>query len=263
MYNEFFGLTRSPFELSPDPFFIFPTERNREALGSIYSAICRRKGFVVLTGEVGTGKTLVVRCLFELWKRQRISFVNMIGPRSTALDLLRFITFDLGIKVTEPTQGALLLALYTFLLSQLEKGLTTVLVIDEAHQMPTALLEEIRLLTNFETSQEKLLQVVLVGQPELDERLDSYELRQLKQRISIREQSLIAAYARQVAVVPVEIIDRVAAYFRLQVGTHEKPTEAILRLGEYPSSLDPDPQESQPADANANDLFTAQPQQQL
>jgi hypothetical protein len=94
---------------------------------------------------------------------------------------------DLGINVPEPaTKGNLLIALYRFLVAQLEKGLTTVLVIDEAHQMPSSLLEEIRLLTNFETNQEKLLQVLLVGQPELDERLDSFELRQLKQRITIR-----------------------------------------------------------------------------
>ena len=139
-----------------------------------------------MTGEVGTGKTLVLRCLVELWEREQIPFAYFIGPRLSTMDFLSYITFELGITVAEPSKGKLLRALYGFLLAQFEKGLTTVLIIDEAHQMPRSVLEEIRLLTNFETAQQKLLQIVLVGQPELDKKLDSVELRSLKQRIAVR-----------------------------------------------------------------------------
>jgi general secretion pathway protein A len=272
VYKAFFGLVRNPFELSPDPSFLCPLGRSEEALASIYHAILRRKGFVVLTGEVGTGKTLTVRYLCELWKDRQIPFANVIGPILSVTDFLSYVTFDLGIKVAEPSKGNLLRALYEFLLAQFEKGLTTVLVVDEAHQLPRAVLEEIRLLTNFETAQEKLLQILLVGQPELDNKLDSFELRQLKQRVAIRchleplsedetrlyierrlrlagasssagtifptdavqaiyqhssgiprlvnsicEQALVAAYALQLPSIPVEIIDDVASYFRLNL----------------------------------------------
>src|SRR5580700_6934880 len=186
MYNDFFGLNRSPFELSPDPFFLFSSEKNKDAVASIYYAICRRKGFIVMTGEVGTGKTLMLRCLFELWEREQIPYAYFIGPRLSTVDFLSYITFELGIKVAEPTKGNLLRALYGFLLAQFEKDLTTVLIIDEAHQIPQSVLEEIRLLANFETAQQKLLQILLVGQPELDKKLDSVELRSLKQRIAVR-----------------------------------------------------------------------------
>jgi general secretion pathway protein A len=186
MYKAFFGLNANPFELSPDPFFMVSSEKSKEALASISVAVGRRKGFVVMTGEVGTGKTLVLRSLFELWEREQIPFAYFIGPRLSTVDFLSYINFELGIKVDVPTKGNLLRALYGFLLAQFEKGLTTVLIIDEAHQIPRSVLEEIRLLTNFETSQQKLIQIILAGQPELDKKLDSPELRSLKQRIAVR-----------------------------------------------------------------------------
>jgi general secretion pathway protein A len=186
MYKDFFGLSSSPFELSPDPFFMVSSDSSKEALASISSAIGQRKGFVVMTGEVGTGKTLILRCLFELWEREQIPFAYFIGPRLSTTDFLSYINFELGIGVTESTKGNLLRALYGFLLAQFEKGLTTVFVIDEAHQVSRSVLEEIRMLTNFETAQQKLVQIVLVGQPELDKKLDSIDLRSLKQRIAVR-----------------------------------------------------------------------------
>jgi general secretion pathway protein A len=186
MYEEFFGLHGSPFELSPDPSFMVLSEKSREALASISYAVSRRKGFLVMTGEVGTGKTLILRCLFDLWEREHVPFAYVIGPRLSTIDFLGYIARELGIPVTEPTKGPLLRALYEFLLAQFEKGLTTVLVIDEAHQVPRTVLEEIRLLANFETAQQKLIQVLLVGQPELDKKLDSIELRSLKQRVAVR-----------------------------------------------------------------------------
>jgi general secretion pathway protein A len=186
MYEEYFGLNSSPFQLSPDPLFLYSSEQNKIALASISDAVRQRKGFVVLTGEVGTGKTLVLRCLLESWEREEIPFAYFIGPRLSTTDFLSYITFELGITIAEPTKGNLLRALYGFLLAQFEKGLTTILIIDEAHQMPRSVLEEIRVLANFETAQQKLIQVVLVGQPELNRKLDSVELRSLKQRIAVR-----------------------------------------------------------------------------
>jgi len=186
MYKDFFGLHSDPFQLSPDPLFMVSSDRSNDALTSISAAVGQRKGFVVMTGEVGTGKTLVLRCLFDLWDREQIPFAYFIGPRLSTIDFLSYINCELGIQVREPTKGNLLRGLYAFFLSQFEKGLTTVLIIDEAHEMPRSVLEEVRLLTNFETAQQKLVQIVLVGQPELDKKLDSPELRSLKQRIAVR-----------------------------------------------------------------------------
>jgi general secretion pathway protein A len=188
MYKQFFGLDRNPFELSPDPSFICPSEKNNEALSLISYAISQRKGFIALTGEVGTGKTLMLRCLFESWRREGIAFANIFAPKLPVIDFLTYVVNDLGIETAEaePTKGNLLRAFYAFVSAQCAKGLTTVLVIDEAHQAPTHVLEEIRMLTNVETNEGKLVQVLLVGQPELDDRLDSFELRQLKQRIAVR-----------------------------------------------------------------------------
>ena len=280
MYKDFFGLNRNPFELSPDPSFMCSTEQSNAALASILYAIENRKGFVVMTGDVGTGKTLIVRSLFEWWESQGIAFANIFAPKLPVIDFLINATSELGIKVTESTKGTLLRAFHGFLITQFQKGLTTVLVIDEAHQMPTAVLEEIRMLTNVETNQEKLVQVLLVGQPELDRKLDLFELRQLKQRIAIRcrleplteeetrhyvrrrlnlagansqantifptetvdvvhrysrgiprlinsicDHALVAAYALQLRVVPVEIIEEVASLFRLDPAPDPNQTE--------------------------------------
>jgi general secretion pathway protein A len=186
MYKTFFGLKRNPFEISPDPYFLFPTERYNEALASIYYGIRRRKGFVVMTGEVGTGKTLLVRCLLELLTRQQITFANVFNPLLSGTEFLRYVSDDFGLKVPDPSKSTLLRILNEFLIARYRKRLTTVLIVDEAQHLLPEVLEEIRLLTNLETSQEKLLQILLVGQPELEPRLDSVHLRQLKQRIALR-----------------------------------------------------------------------------
>jgi len=186
MYKAFFGLTRNPFEISPDPYFLFSTARHNEALASIVHGVLRHKGFIVVTGEVGTGKTLLVRCLMELLRRQEIASANVFNPCLSPLEFLRYIVGDLGIKATNQDKGSLLLELNNYLIARHRKNTTTVLIVDEAQLLEPELLEEIRLLTNLETSQQKLLQIVLVGQPELDKRMDSAGLRQLKQRIALR-----------------------------------------------------------------------------
>jgi type II secretory pathway predicted ATPase ExeA len=186
MYKAFYGLTRNPFEISPDPYFLFSTARHNEALASIVHGVLRHKGFIVVTGEVGTGKTLLVRCLLELLRRQGIASANVFNPCLSPLEFLRYIVGDLGIKTANQDKGSLLLELNNYLIARHRNNTTTVLIVDEAQHLEPELLEEIRLLTNLETSQQKLLQIVLVGQPELDQKMDSAALRQLKQRIALR-----------------------------------------------------------------------------
>ena len=186
MYKAFYGLTRNPFEISPDPYFLFSTAQHNEALASIVHGVLRHKGFIVVTGEVGTGKTLLVRCLMEFLRRQEIASANVFNPCLSPLEFLRYIVGDLGIKTANQDKGSLLLELNNYLIARHRNNTTTVLIVDEAQHLEPELLEEIRLLTNLETSQQKLLQIVLVGQPELDQKMDSAALRQLKQRIALR-----------------------------------------------------------------------------
>jgi general secretion pathway protein A len=189
MYKAYFGLTRNPFELTPDPASFVSTKRHNEALAALYYGIRWHKGFVVVTGEVGTGKTLVLRCLLRLLKDSRdIAYAYLFNSRLTANEFLQYILSDLGLPASGKNKSELLFDLGQFLLSRGAKRLTTVLIIDEAHHLSDDLLEEVRLLSNLETTNDKLLQIVLVGQPELDEKLESLGLRQLKQRIALRAQ---------------------------------------------------------------------------
>ena len=187
MYKSFFQLARSPFELTPDPAFLFATRRHNEALATLYYGVREHKGFVVVTGEVGTGKTLMLRCLLkQLEQRLNVSYAYIFNSLLTPTEFLQYVLADLGRPAAGKNKAEMLFDLSNFLISRSEKGLTTALIVDEAHHLSAELLEEIRLLTNLETAEQKLLQVVLVGQPELDQKLDSIELRQLKQRIALR-----------------------------------------------------------------------------
>jgi general secretion pathway protein A len=187
MYKAFYSLKRNPFEITPDPTFLFPTRRHNEALAALYYGVRRHKGFVVLTGEVGTGKTLLLRCLLQSLKRSEdVKYAYVFNGRLSPLEFLQYVASDLGLPAAGKNKSELLLQLAGYVVSRGEKKLTTVLVVDEAHHLSTDILEEIRLLTNLETADEKLLQILLVGQPELDEKLDSIDLRQLKQRIALR-----------------------------------------------------------------------------
>jgi general secretion pathway protein A len=187
MYKTFYRLKRNPFEITPDPAFLFPTRRHNEALAALYYGVRRQKGFVVLTGEVGTGKTLLLRCLLQHLKQSRdVKYAYVFNGRLSPVEFLQYIATDFGLPASGKNKGELLLQLAGYVVRRGEKKLTTVLVIDEAHHLSTEVLEEVRLLTNLETTDEKLLQILLVGQPELDEKLDSIELRQLKQRVALR-----------------------------------------------------------------------------
>jgi general secretion pathway protein A len=187
MYNRYFNLTRNPFELTPDPTCFVPTKRHNEALAALYYGVRRHKGFVVVTGEVGTGKTLLLRCLLRLLEESKdIAYAYIFNGRLSSTEFLQYILSDYGLSVSNRNKGELLIDLGHFLVSRDLKQMTTVLIVDEAHHLSADLLEEIRLLSNLETTSDKLLQIILVGQPELDEKLDSAKLRQLKQRIAVR-----------------------------------------------------------------------------
>jgi general secretion pathway protein A len=186
VYKTFYKLKLNPFEITPDPSFLFSTPRHNEALASLYYGVRARKGFVVLTGEVGTGKTMLVRCVLELLRRTGVAFAYVFNPSLSALEFIRYIAGDFGLPVAGKAKDELVLSLSSFLVDRHQRKLSTLLVVDEAHHLAPELLEEVRLLTNLETTQQKLLQIVLAGQPELDEMLDSHELRQIKQRIALR-----------------------------------------------------------------------------
>ncbi len=189
MYKAFFHLARNPFDLTPDPNCFVPTPRHNEALAALYYGVRRHKGFVVVTGEVGTGKTLLLRCLLRLLEESRdVSYAYVFNSRLTPLEFLQYLMADLGLKVSGKNKAELLFELGQFLVERSARKMTTVLVVDEAHLLSEELLEEVRLLSNLETFDDKLLQIVLVGQPELDVMLDSVGLRQLKQRIALRTQ---------------------------------------------------------------------------
>ncbi len=180
-----YNLKLNPFEPSPDPAFLFPTRRYNEALAALHYGVRRRKGVVVLTGEVGTGKTLLLRCLLQLLEQSNTDYAYAFNGRISPVEFLGYVAGDLGLTPTK-SKNELLLQLSSHLGARYQKKLTTVLVIDEAHDFSSEVLEEILLLTNLETTQGKLLQILLVGQPELDEKLDSHDLRALKQRIAVR-----------------------------------------------------------------------------
>ena len=186
MYKRFYNLQRNPFEITPDPSFLFATRKHNEALAALYYGVKRRKGFVVMTGEVGTGKTLLVRCLLQVLHRANVAYAYVFNPRLSPMEFLQYIAGDFRIPTAGKSKSDLLLDLSSFVIARHQKNLTTVLVVDEAHHLSADVLEEVRLLTNLETPQEKLLQILLIGQPELDEKLDSNDLRQLKQRIALR-----------------------------------------------------------------------------
>jgi general secretion pathway protein A len=186
MYKRFYNLQRNPFEITPDPSFLFATKKHNEALAALYYGVKRRKGFVVMTGEVGTGKTLLVRCLLQVLHRANVAYAYVFNPRLSPMEFLQYIAGDFRLPTAGKSKSDLLLDLSSFVIARHQRNLTTVLVVDEAHHLSSEVLEEVRLLTNLETPQEKLLQILLIGQQELDAKLDSTDLRQLKQRIALR-----------------------------------------------------------------------------
>jgi general secretion pathway protein A len=185
MYHEFYGLVRSPFEMTPDPAFLFLGEVHREGLATLAYGVSSRKGFVLLTGEVGTGKTTLLHALLAQLERETLA-AFIFNPRLEPLDFFRMLFDEYGIEEPCRTKADYLLALNRFLIGRLEKNQTTLLIVDEAQNLSPEMLEEIRLLSNLETPRSKLIQIMLVGQPELWEMVARPDLRQLRQRIVLR-----------------------------------------------------------------------------
>lgn len=186
MYRKFFGLRESPFNVNPDPRYLFLTEHTEEALACLTYGIQNRRGFVLLTGEVGTGKTTLVNKLLEWLHRQHMRTAFLFNPRLSVPQFFDFMMADFGIPCDSRMKSQVLMRLNQWLLERYKRGETAVLIVDEAQDLSMQMLEEIRLLTNLETSTEKLLQIVLSGQPELEYKLRQPEVRQLRQRITLR-----------------------------------------------------------------------------
>ncbi|HET6490861.1 MAG TPA: AAA family ATPase [Syntrophales bacterium] len=186
MYKEFYGLAEDPFQINPDPRFFYMSEQHRAAYAHLTYALNKSKGFTVITGEAGTGKTtLILMMLARLNGRTRMA--HLFNPKLNSRDFLRYICQDFGLKTDGlRSKGELLMLLHRFLLECYARGERVVLIVDEAQTLSPELLEEVRLLTNLETPQSKLLQVILMGQPELDKILSEQRFRQLRQRISVR-----------------------------------------------------------------------------
>ncbi|HKI73959.1 MAG TPA: AAA family ATPase [Pseudomonadales bacterium] len=217
MYNEYFGLKDSPFSIAPNPQFLYMSERHREALAHLLYGIKSDGGFILLTGEVGTGKTTICRCLLAQVPED-VDTAFVLNPKLTAIELLATICDDLAISYPEGASIKTLVdRLNDFLLESYSNGRRTVLIIDEAQNLSIDVLEQLRLLTNLETNQRKLLQIILLGQPELLDILDRKELRQLAQRVTARFH--LDALSR----------DEVTAYIRHRfeiAGGHELPFRA-------------------------------------
>ncbi|MGH9681094.1 MAG: ExeA family protein, partial [Candidatus Acidiferrales bacterium] len=186
MYKKFFGLKENPFNVNPDPRYLFLTHNTQEALACLTYGIETRKGFILLTGEVGTGKTTLVNKLLEWLHKERVSTAFVFNPRLSVSQFFDFMMSDFGIPCESRQKGQMLMKLNQWLLERYQAGERAVLIVDEAQNLSPQMLEEIRLLTNLETSTEKLLQIVLAGQPELEQKLNQPELRQLRQRITLR-----------------------------------------------------------------------------
>lgn len=186
MYKDFYGLRANPFNVNPDPRYLFLTRHTEEALACLTYGIQSRKGFVLLTGEVGTGKTTLINKLLEWLRLQQVATAFVFNSRLNVPQFLDYMMADFGIPCESRAKSQVLLRLYNWLLERYRAGETAVLIVDEAQNLSDEVLEEIRMLTNLETFTEKLLQIVLVGQPELEHKLKQPQLRQLRQRLTLR-----------------------------------------------------------------------------
>ena len=185
MYLEYYGLKEPPFDITPNPRFLFYSAKHREAFNHLLYGLRGRKGFVQLTGEVGAGKTTLCRAMLEQLDGHYATAL-ILNPVMSADELMKAIAIEFGLQVKGLDRLETLTAINGFLLKQVEQARETVLIIDEAQDLTDELLEQVRLLSNLETDDRKLLQIVLLGQPELRDRLNNPRLRQLRQRITVR-----------------------------------------------------------------------------
>ena len=186
MYLAFYGLKKQPFHITPDPEFLYLSPSHKEALAAIIYGIEERKGFVTITGAVGVGKTTILRSYLESAEKERLKIIYLFNAKLTFEGLLKTIYQELNLKVESDDVVEMVNKLYEVLIEEYKQENTVVLVVDEAQNMPVDTLESLRMISNLETSRDKLIQIVLVGQPEFEEVLSLHRLRQLKQRLAIR-----------------------------------------------------------------------------
>jgi general secretion pathway protein A len=230
VYESFYGFSEKPFNLTPDPKFLFLTPGHREALAQLVYGVTERKGFIVLTGETGTGKTTLLRTLLR--RLDATTAVAVVSNTTLDFDgILEYMLEDFGIAKPGQTPARRIVALNNFLIDRQRAGQNAVLILDEAQNLEPATLERIRLLSNFETVSDKLLQILLVGQPELRDRLRLPELRQLKQRIGLR------------SIIPRLTEEEVGQYIRTRLriaGASDRALfndQAVSRIAEYAGGL--------------------------
>jgi general secretion pathway protein A len=190
MYQTFYSLKKEPFHITPDPEFLFMSPTHKEALACLHYGLQKRKGFIVLTGEVGVGKTTIIRSFLKHVDKKRVKIIYLFNAMVSFKSLLQTICMELEIPISTEKTTERLNLLYDRLLKEYQQGDSVLLIVDEAQNMPVKTLEHLRMLSNFETTQDKLLQIVLVGQPEFEKKLSLPELRQLKQRIAIQSKIL-------------------------------------------------------------------------
>jgi len=186
MYRDFYHLHKQPFHITPDPEFLFLSPSHREAFAAIIYGIEQRKGFLAITGEVGVGKTTILRAYLEKTGHEQHRIIYVFNAAVSFSGLLKLILGEFGVAASEDDPFEMVNRLHHLLIDEYQNNRNVVLIIDEAQNMPVATLESLRMLSNLETSEDKLLQIILVGQPELARLLDLHELRQLRQRIAVR-----------------------------------------------------------------------------
>ena len=187
MYETYYGLKENPFNVTPDPKFIYLGEKHREAFAHLLYGIRENKGFIVLTGEVGTGKTTLIHYLLgQLNGDGTVKTAFLFNPKLSVEDFIKYVFKDLGVKILGQSKGDYIRYFQSYLLNAYGLNVKVVLIVDEAQGLSPELLEEIRLLSNLETSKSKLLQIILIGQPELDKTLYDESFRQIRQRINMR-----------------------------------------------------------------------------
>src|SRR5208337_1742725 len=185
MYLGFYGLKKQPFHITPDPEFLYLSPSHKEALAAIIYGIEERKGFVAITGDVGTGKTTILRSYLESKKDGTLKIIYIFNAKLTFEGLLKTIYRELALPIESTDAVGMVNKLYEVLIEEYRQNNTVVLVVDEAQNMPVDTLESLRMISNLETSRDKLMQIVLVGQPEFEKALNTYRLRQLKQRLGV------------------------------------------------------------------------------
>ncbi len=186
MYNELFGLQKDPFGLTPDPSFLFLTDQHREALSGLTLALLQRKGLVLLSGEVGTGKTTLLARILRFLPASRLQFAMIVNPTLTPSEFLELVLLDFGVTGVPSSKAERIFTLLNLMLQGKREGKVSVLIVDEAHLLPPNVLEEIRMLCSMEDPEDRCLQILLVGQPELDKVLGHEDMRQLRQQVGVR-----------------------------------------------------------------------------